>query len=271
MATARRQAKTSKAKGCKRKLQSSSRRWVAPLATGSLVAVVIALLASSYAYLSQPGRLPLRVVEVRGEFSHLNPDTLRTAAGRAINGGFFTCDMPRLRQTVLQIPWVSDVSIRRVWPDKLVMRVSEKEPAARWGDDGLISKRAVVFKPDRIDVYDGMIKLHGPQGSERDVLAFLNAVKPAIASLALHIAELQLDERRHWWLLFDNGLTVSLGRVNRDERLAQFLRIYPRLIEDAARRPVRVDMRYEHGFAVRWREEKDRDNATTNARAEEKA
>ena len=65
---------------------------------------------------------------------------------------------------------------------------------------------------------------------------------------------MQLDERRHWWLRFDDGLTLSLGREDIEYRLAQFFRVYPSLIAEAVRRPERVDMRYAHGFAVRWQE-----------------
>jgi cell division protein FtsQ len=86
------------------------------------------------------------------------------------------------------------------------------------------------------------------------VVAFFQAALPAARTRGLEIRAIELDQRRHWWLHFAEGLTVSLGRESRDARLSQFLRVYPQLVADPKRRPERVDMRYTHGFAVRWRD-----------------
>lgn len=58
-------------------------------------------------------------------------------------------------------------------------------------------------------------------------------------------------------MVFEGGLTVSLGREDERQRLAQFLRVYPSLVADPQHLPERVDMRYAHGFAVRWRDNED--------------
>ena len=225
--------------------------WLVPLLGLSLLA---AGLFAGYQYVTQPGRLPLRVIEVSGEFQQLEPDAIQRTVVGAIDGGFFTCDMSKLRTAVLAMPWVEDVSIRRSWPDRLDMRVTEQVPLARWGRDALISVAADVFQPASLAAFSGLVKLSGPTGSEQRVVAFFQgAVAPARAR-GLQISEVELDERRHWWLRFADGLTVSLGRDEVQERLAQFFRVYPSLMSQADRRPQRVDMRYAHGFAVRWQD-----------------
>ena len=52
--------------------------------------------------------------------------------------------------------------------------------------------------------------------------------------------------------------------------MSQFLRVYPRLIADPARQPERVDMRYEHGFAVQWRESETDATAAVRTQSQEK-
>ena len=81
---------------------------------------------------------------------------------------------------------------------------------------------------------------------------------------------MKLDQRRHWWLYFDGGLTVSLGREETDHRLAQFFRVYPSLTAQSTRQPERVDMRYEHGFAVRWREPAEETPAGETVKSQDK-
>lgn len=252
------------------KVSNVSGRWLPLAITLGSFAVLFGLVGAAYAYLSQPGRLPLRVVQVQGEFQHLSRAAIQETAGAVIDGGFFTCDMQKLRRAVIQMPWVEDVSIRRVWPDKLVMNVTEQVPFARWGDTSLINVRAGVFSPGNIDDYANLVRLSGPAGSEQRVVAFYQAAVPAARARDLHINEIELDVRRHWWVRFDRGLTLSLGREDRDRRMSQFLRVYPRLVADPARQPERVDMRYEHGFAVRWREAETEAAAVVRMQVQEK-
>jgi len=253
-----------------RKAPTPWQRWAAPLAVAFALTSVLGAGAYLYRYLSQPGQLPLRVVEVNGEFSQLRPEEIQQAVVDAIDGGFFSCDMQKLRAAVLVMPWIEDVSIRRIWPDKLSMVVTEQVPLARWGDDALINVNAGVFRPASLDGFSSLVKLSGPEGAEQRVVAFFQAVVPAARARKLQIREVRLDARRHWWLDFDDGLTVSLGRENIDQRLAQFFRVYPSLMAQPARLPQRVDMRYAHGFAVRWHERSSDEAVAQQVKSQEK-
>lgn len=246
------------------------RRWIAPAGIALVLCALAGGTAYGYHYLSQPGRLPLRVIEVSGDLNRLHPGEIQDTVVNAIDGGFFSCDMHRLRQAVLSMPWVADVSIRRIWPDRLSMVVSEKVPLARWGDDALVSIDASVFRPQSIEEFGGLVRLTGPEGSQQRVVAFFQAVMTAALSRELLIREVELDQRRHWWLRFDGDLTVSLGRENVNRRLGEFFRVYPRLAEHSTRRPERIDMRYEHGFAVRWKEPADEERAADQVESQEK-
>jgi cell division protein FtsQ len=246
------------------------RRWLLPLVLLLAVATLGGAIAGSYHYLSQPGRLPLRVIEINGEFQHLEAAEIEQVVLETIDGGFFSCDMQQLREAVVAMPWVEDVSIRRSWPDRLSMVVTEQVPLARWGDDALISVSAAVFRPASLAVVPNLVRLSGPEGSARRVVEFFQAAVPAARARGLQIAEVELDQRRHWWLRFDNAMTVSLGRENVEYRLAQFFRVYPNLLAQPLRLPERVDMRYTHGFAVRWRDVPAGDAANQDAKSQEK-
>ncbi len=246
------------------------RRWLGVLGLAVGLGSLISAAGFGYHYVSQPDRLPFRVVEVSGSLNRLDRGAIERTVIAAIDGGFFSCDMQQLRAAVVAMPWVADVSVRRIWPDRLHMAVTERVPLARWGSDALVSVDAGVFRPADMAGFDSLVELHGPLGSQQRVVQFYQAVLPATRALSLQVAAVRLDERRHWWLHFVGGLTVSLGREQVDRRLAQFLRVYPSLASQPGRLPERVDMRYEHGFAVRWREPAGQDPAAEQERAQEK-
>jgi cell division protein FtsQ len=228
--------------------------WFARALIVMILVAVTAALALAYHELTRPGSLPLRVIEIKGEFRHLDAAAIERTVSASIDGGFFTCDLPRLRAAVLAMPWVEEVSIRRVWPDRLRMQVSEQIPLARWGDDALVNVHAQVFRPPSLEGYESLVRLSGPDGSEHRVVEFLQAGLAPARARGLAIREVRLDERRHWWLVFDDGLTLSLGRENVARRLDEFYRVYPGLVAYRGQPPVRVDMRYANGLAVRWAE-----------------
>jgi cell division protein FtsQ len=119
-----------------------------------------------------------------------------------------------------------------------------------------------VFRPQVTGAYADMVRLDGPDGSAPRVVAFLHRVVGLLEGRPLSLRQIELDERRHWWLHFADGLVVSLGREQVEHRLVQFLRVYPGLVAQSPRQPERIDMRYTHGFAVRWREQHDSQSAS---------
>jgi cell division protein FtsQ len=231
---------------------ASWRRWSAIAAAGLGGVLLFALGAYGVHYLSRPDTLPLRVIEIRGGFERLDRADIQRTVEQSIDGGFFSCDMIALRAAVVAMPWVAEASIRRVWPDRLQIHVEEEVPLARWHDDALVNTGARVFRPRSLDGYQQMVRLRGPDGSVGRVVTFYQRLEPVLGARGLHLVELELDARRHWWLRFDDGLVVSLGRERTEHRLAAFLRVYPSLAAEAERRPQRIDMRYAHGFAVLW-------------------
>lgn len=199
-------------------------------------------------HLLDPHTLPLRVIQVQGELRHLDRQAMQTVVAEAINGGFFAVDIQRIYDRVRELPWVDRVSVRRVWPDTLVMHVSEQLPLARWGDSGLVNVRGEVFQPEQI-LQQGLVTLYGPEGSSQRVVAFYREVGEQLAAHDLQISRMGLDERREWSLELANGLRIVVGNEAAEARFDRFMRIYP-LLASSGRKPQRIDLRYENGFAV---------------------
>lgn len=218
------------------------------------VFLLVGLSGGLYYYLERPGHLPLRVVEVTGEFTYLDQSAIEARVARALHGGFFDVDLQQIRARVAAMPWVEQVSVRRVWPDTLRMHVTEQVPLAYWNKKALVNLDGKVFRPASIPDLGSLPQLYGDDASAPQVVAFYLRLHAQLLPGALRIASAGRNPRGEWSVAFHNGLQLILGRENLIERQRAFLEVYPRLTVQLHRQAQRIDMRYEHGFAVRWRE-----------------
>jgi cell division protein FtsQ len=227
-------------------------------------AVLVTAVVVVTQYLANPRNLPIKTMAIKGKFRHLDRDNLRRVMSRAIDGGFFTTDIQRIRQAGLSLPWVDDVSITRVWPDKLIMDVTEQQPVARWSDKALVNERGQVFYPLKAMHKWPELQLSGLDGKAPAVLAFYAQINADFVAWDLRIRSLALDERAEWQIELDNGLQIVLGRNDAANRLQRFLRLYGE-INGKEQKPVRVDLRYEQGFAVDWQAQNARSGQGSDA------
>jgi len=218
------------------------------------VLLLFGLAVLGFHYLSQPGRMPLRVIEVTGEFTYLDQAAIEARVAKAIRGGFLDVDLQRIRAQVLDMPWVDQVSIRRVWPDTLKMHVTEQVPLAYWNEDALVNFDGRVFRPKSLPDLGKLPHLYARDAAAREVVAFYLQLHAQLLSQALRIDTVRLNRRNEWKVGFRNGLKLILGREDIAQRQQAFLYVYPKLLAHMRRQPERIDMRYAHGFAVRWRE-----------------
>ena len=202
--------------------------------------------------LSDPNVLPLKVVRIDGEFRHLDRATLERAVGREVRGNFFTVDVDRVRHAAEELAWVDTSSVRRVWPDTLIMTVTEQQPLARWEADRLVNVRGEVFAPEVDSIPAGLPAFAGPDEDAKWVVKRFAEIRELIRPLSLTIAKLSVDKRGSWQMSLGDQLALKLGKADVDERLKRFIRIYPELNRDEQRRAKLVDLRYTNGLAVEW-------------------
>jgi hypothetical protein len=73
--------------------------------------------------------LAVRHVEVQGG-SHTDPSAILTASGLRGHHQLTDIDPSAIRQRVLALPWVAQVSVEREWPGTIRIRVTERRPLA---------------------------------------------------------------------------------------------------------------------------------------------
>jgi len=145
------------------------------------------------------------------------------------------------------------VSVRRQWPDSLLVRVIEKKPVVLWGENGVISAKGELFMPSQ-KLALKLPHLSGPDGQHKIMLKELARMQAWLIETGLHIEKINLNARRSWTLTMSTGMELRLGREQMHERLNRFVSVYKETLETEKREIKHIDMRYTNGFAVAWKE-----------------
>ncbi len=206
----------------------------------------------------EPQYLPVRLVVVDGDVHRLPLNRLQETVLRHLDGGILTLDLDVLKDAVEGLAWVDTASMRRVWPDQLVLSVQEHDPVALWGENGLVTAAGIVFRPDEKELPRGLPRLAAEDDQSLLVVRRYQDWRPRFEALGLGLVAVSLDARGAWTLQTDKGFTLALGTERTGERIGRFLQTYPRVA--AVGRPATVDMRYSNGLAVSWKgSREDRD------------
>ena len=205
-------------------------------------------------YLMDPRVLPIRSIQIKNEFRNLDKVALQQALLKAIDGGFFSVDLRKLRHAALGSAWVAEARVSRVWPDKLIVEVVEQTPIASWGQDALLNARGEVFHPQRKPDRSLPLRFVGEEDKSAAMLDFYVTQKQAFRQQGMSIREVKLDKRGEWQLKLTDGTTIVVGKEGMDRRIRRLLSVYS-VLERNNQKPLRVDLRYEQGFAVSWRSE----------------
>jgi cell division protein FtsQ len=199
------------------------------------------------------------------ELRHVNALTIRSTAVPKLRGNFFTADLDAARAAFEAVPWVRRASVRREWPNRLIVVLEEYQALATWGEDGdrLLSMQGELFTANLAEAEEDnrdhdLPQLEGPPGSEKEVLARYRAMRQWFAGIDLAPEKVVLSGRYAWSVTLDNGTHVELGReqdgATLKDRVARLIKVYPHLLTLLHDKIENVDMRYPNGVALKSRD-----------------
>ena len=219
---------------------------------GGLIAVlVVTVIVTGFVWMMKPATLPIRQVHIEGKFLRLDTNRLQELVTDKVRGGFFNIDVAAIRNVLVALPWVKDVSVHRIWPDGLRVIVNEQTAVVRWNETGLLNEQGHYFSPEKNSFPQDLPLLQGPEESQELLLERFNLLKQ---TYGLSVERLQLNERRAWKFELENGLSVVLGRKDFESRVERFVNVVINNLGEKSSQAREIDMRYTNGFAVRWKQ-----------------
>jgi len=135
-------------------------------------------------------------------------------------------DAAAARERLARIPWVETVSVQKLYPGTLQVRIDEREAFALWqrGDRlSVIDARGQVISDEVDGRYANLLMLvgHGAQYRGDEILAALEQV-PELRS---RVRAARLVSDRRWDLLLENGISVRLPETDVPRALADLMRL----------------------------------------------
>lgn len=195
----------------------------------------------------------------KGELKHVTLDQVRAALGESLTGTVFSADLVQVHRSLQSIPWVHAVTVRRIWPSRLHVRIEEQQAVGIWSPQALVNRQGELFaaKPAEHSEPCSLISLHGPEGSERLVTERARELSGWLAPLKAPLRSVTLSEQYSWTADIE-GMTIDLGRdtlpTPAQERVRMFVKTHGWLVQKLqaqgeAGQIARADLRYATGYA----------------------
>jgi cell division protein FtsQ len=144
--------------------------------------------------------------------------TLRVETGESI----FDADPGVLRERILGLPWIADAEVRRVYPQRLVVRIIEKRPFAYWQIGSslvLVERSGAVIDGVEPDAESNLPLLIGPGAP--DVAAPLIDILDGQRAVSARLQAIERISERRWDLILDRGIRVRLPEVGWEEQVSE--------------------------------------------------
>lgn len=197
---------------------------------------------------------PISQVQIEGSFQYFSKAEAQRVISDHVKGSFLDLDIVALKNVLELNPWVDRVVVAREWPEKLIVRIHEQQPIARWGKSALLNMRGDIIRVKNTSELQHLPSLGGDDRYAKEVMQQYLRVGKLLAQSDLALTSVELDDTLAWQLTLDSGATVKLGRDRLLEKLQYLVTARRGALNKSFDNVRSVDMRYQSGFSVAWKE-----------------
>ncbi len=249
--------------------------WLSSKIGAALLAflVLLSLLASFRSYLLRSPKFAIGIKEIQG-LRHLSESQvlLKLKEIEEQDRSLFALDLDGLRKSVELLPWVRTATVRRIWPDRLMIQVTERVPIAfaRIDDSTqLVDEDGVLLesKSEGLPNFDFPVLTGLESGFETELLArnrkrielyrrLIRELDENGAGLSRDLSEVHLQDAGSVSIVLnDDTVLVHIGADHFQERFRRYLAM-TREIKQKYRLLESVDLRFENQVVVNAANEK---------------
>jgi cell division protein FtsQ len=229
--------------------------------------VLVSLLASFRSYLLRSPKFAIGIKEIQG-LRHLSESQvlLKLKETEEQNRSLFALDLDGLRKSVELLPWVRTATVRRIWPDRLMIQVTERVPIAfvRIDDSTqLVDEDGVLLesKSEGLPSFDFPVLMGLESGFETQLLSrnrkrielyqrLIRELDDNGAGLSRDLSEVHLQDAGSVSIVLnDDTVLVHIGADHFQERFRRYLAM-SREIKQKYRLLESVDLRFENQVVV---------------------
>lgn len=196
----------------------------------------------------------VEAITITGQ-SQLKEDEILQASGVGPTNSLLFLDVGAVRDRVLEMPMVKSARVLKLYPNRLVIAVEERQPYALWQRDGrlsVVSSDGTVIDEMRDERFASLPFVVG-EGAQKRLPEYV-ALVSAAGDLGPRIRAGVLISGRRWTLDMTNGVAVKLPESDPEGALATLARMQrdTRILDKDI---LWIDLRTPGKVAVRLTEE----------------
>lgn len=206
---------------------------------------------------------PINEIQIKNQYEKVDSLQVDLIIQQYLRGNFFGLDLNLTRNIFKKLPWVREVSVRRIWPDKIEISIEEHQVIARWGNVGLVNDKGEFFNAA---YQDDLPYFWGPKNFVSEITQKYFEINKILSKELMQIGTISMSDRLSWEIQTDNNIKIVLGRKDILKKITNFVEHYQTVLTEINNRIEYVDMRYKNGFAIKKLDEKiiqrDKEKAT---------
>ena len=203
------------------------------------------------AYLTDASRMPMAELIIQGQRQYVSDDEIRAVLlDKAGMANYFSVDVNSIQAKIESLPWVYHASVRKSWPDRLRVYIQEQPVIAIWNDNQLLNEDGVVFNAAVSKAPKSLVKLYSPDDRIAQLLSKYRKLSVLLQINDYTIVNMTLNLRNALTIELNNGIILRLGREDAVSRIQRYIDYVAVLDKDNIDY---IDLRYDTGFAVGWK------------------
>jgi len=224
-------------------------KWARFLRPISIATTLVCIVLSVTLLLAQLINKDVNQLELVSSLEHVNEKEIIKQLEGVFPDGFAYLDVAEVSERLLALPMVANVQIEKIWPDTLKISIQEERPVAIWNDSSMVSQHGEILPLALTQLQ--LPRLQGVKGGSRQVMQHFQLFNRWGKRHKLNLVALN-STASGWQLLYENKLQIWLDNAQAMHGLQQLESVMKQFQFERIKR---IDMRYEQGFAVAWKDQ----------------
>lgn len=153
-------------------------------------------------------------IEIRG-LSEADSTEISDRIDVTRHSSLLMVDVERARERIAEIPWIADVQVKKLYPNRIVVNLVERRPFALWQDEGkirVVDKTGAVMS-DVLETRNAGLPLVVGAGANTRVEEAVGLMS-AVPELRPRIRAAVLVAERRWNMITVDGIEMLLPEEN---------------------------------------------------------
>ncbi|XBC38366.1 MAG: cell division protein FtsQ/DivIB [Buchnera aphidicola (Floraphis meitanensis)] len=197
-------------------------------------------------------------VIITGPFDSLNQKEIRNfifSLKKSYN--YFSPYETDIKNKLEAFYFVKVVTIKKQWPDKILIHIINTTPIAYWNDKYILNENKTLSNTlKKKSNISKILYFYGPESNKEEILSNYNTVKNILQENNIILKSISITPQHTWKLIIKKNIVIILGKINNISQLKQLTYIWKILEneEKVKRKKIkRIDLRYKSGIAIEWK------------------